>query len=110
MNKRVKKMWVAALRSGEYEQCRKVLRNGEGGFCCLGVLCDLYAKETGDSEGEAFDSIDNELAPCVTEWAGLADSNPILGSNLCATGHNDGWKNIKAKTFTKISNLIQRYL
>jgi hypothetical protein len=33
--------WVAKLRSGEYQQCQGVLKT-DSGFCCLGVLCDIY--------------------------------------------------------------------
>lgn len=39
MNIAVIERWVAALRSGEYSQTKRSLRN-ERGFCCLGVLCD----------------------------------------------------------------------
>lgn len=45
MNPIVKAKWVAALRSGEYEQGIGQLRLGNT-FCCLGVLCDIYAKES----------------------------------------------------------------
>lgn len=34
--------WIAALRSGEYMQCRSALGDSIGGYCCLGlagVLC-----------------------------------------------------------------------
>ena len=41
----IKQKWVAALRSGEYEQTDAVLRL-DSHYCCLGVLCDLYSKET----------------------------------------------------------------
>ena len=45
MNEQVKKMWLDALRSGDYTQGREVLHlvteDGEQQFCCLGVLCDL---------------------------------------------------------------------
>lgn len=46
MNESVKARWVAALRSGEYKQGRKELRRGDE-HCCLGVLCDLFARESG---------------------------------------------------------------
>ena len=44
MNPQVKEKWVNALRSGEYSQCDGKLRSADG-FCCLGVLCDLYSQE-----------------------------------------------------------------
>jgi hypothetical protein len=47
MNPEIKARWVAALRSGEYKQTRRKLRDNNGGHCCLGVLCDLFAKEGG---------------------------------------------------------------
>lgn len=43
--------WDAALRSGEYQQARGVLREErsncgpEGGYCCLGVLQDVADKD-----------------------------------------------------------------
>jgi hypothetical protein len=47
---RIKAEWVAALRSGRYNQGQSQLRylqeeDGSAKFCCLGVLCDLYARE-----------------------------------------------------------------
>ena len=41
MDSSLKQKWVRALRSGKYEQATGALRN-EDGFCCLGVLCDVY--------------------------------------------------------------------
>lgn len=35
---------MEALRSGEYPQTQGRLRDGNG-FCCLGVLVDLFLKE-----------------------------------------------------------------
>jgi hypothetical protein len=50
MKHEVKQKWCAALRSGEYRQGKGRLKRKERGveeFCCLGVLCDIYSKETG---------------------------------------------------------------
>lgn len=42
----VKAAWLEALRSGEYKQTREMLESPvDGGFCCLGVLCNLAEKE-----------------------------------------------------------------
>lgn len=37
----VKAQWVAALRSGEYQQGKLCLRNKDNCYCCLGVLANL---------------------------------------------------------------------
>ena len=36
--------WIKALRSGKYKQTQGDLRNFHG-YCCLGVYCDVQAKE-----------------------------------------------------------------
>lgn len=45
MKKDIKDKWIAALRSGEYDQTKGVLRReddeGRASYCCLGVLCEL---------------------------------------------------------------------
>jgi hypothetical protein len=89
MNPSVKAKWVAALRSGEYKQAVGRLRwKPSGGFCCMGVLCDLYHKETGKGSWEfqesdpkqvgqivggvyTFMGADGYAPPEVCEWAGL---------------------------------------
>lgn len=41
MKKEMLTKWLAALRSGEYQQCEMVLHRPDGldaGYCCLGVL------------------------------------------------------------------------
>jgi hypothetical protein len=40
MDPQIRARWVAALRSGKYEQTAGSLHD-ECGFCCLGVLCEL---------------------------------------------------------------------
>jgi len=109
VNKRVKKLWVEALRSGEYEQTTGRLRYMDA-FCCLGVLCDLYVKETGKIETEVYRFSEGVLPIDVADWSGFRESNPYIGKHL-AIDHNDGLGNkLTPKTFTQISNLIQRYL
>lgn len=80
------KRWVAALRSGEYKQVCSYLRTSDG-FCCMGVACDIYAKETGrgkweprndwqefqlDSDELALTS-ETELPHQVRRWLGLQE-------------------------------------
>ena len=45
MDAEVKAQWVEALRSGKYKQAKGVLHKVGGGYCCLGVLCDVLGKE-----------------------------------------------------------------
>lgn len=49
MKKEVMELWVAALRSGKYEQGREFLRSLDNKFCCLGVLCDVLKEPAAKS-------------------------------------------------------------
>jgi hypothetical protein len=76
---------IAALRSGNYPQGRKMLRAPEG-YCCLGVLTDVAIKADREVALSVGDYIDTatvwyerpELPPVVRDWYGLEDTNPIL--------------------------------
>src|SRR5262249_36155352 len=76
MNPAVKKLWVAALRSGDYVQGRGRLRNADYSFCCLGVLCNLHAQahpeiaKTQHSRSHYLNS-SIYLPEQVMAWAGL---------------------------------------
>jgi len=61
------KAWIAALRSGEYKQGRKVLRNEKDEYCCLGVACELAARAGVIPKAELV----------VAELVVAAGSNPI---------------------------------
>lgn len=83
MNADVKARWLAALRSGEYQQGQDALRlNGK--FCCLGVLCDLAAKDGVGKWDLSLhfndgDSVADDVpTDKVREWAGLDQVNPQL--------------------------------
>jgi len=82
--------WIEALRSGEYRQGLKSLRQssikgGSSRFCCLGVAVDVYAKSTGLSpwhqtpgrQWTAFD-MHSVLPKQIREWFGLIDSDPVV--------------------------------
>lgn len=106
MRKEVADKLTAALRSGEYKQgngylCK--LRTSpddvvEGQYCCLGVLVDIYMKET-NKDPDTFTSIqsyvqdEEETGLCrvyssgkdkyylpeeVQEWAGMITANGTL--------------------------------
>lgn len=114
MNKEIKQKWVKALRSGKYKQTRSKLKSTNGRFCCLGVLCDIYAKENGlrcsrhnDVAMGIFDSL--ELLPDeIKDWADV-DNDPILylkegTKTLTCLNDEDG------KSFKEIADLIEENL
>lgn len=90
MKTAIKNKWVKALRSGNYKQTTGALMkkrtDGKMGFCCLGVLCDIYIKEKNkkwDSDGSGGYELYNEggtLPEKVMKWAGLEDANPDVDS------------------------------
>jgi hypothetical protein len=82
MNKQVKKLWVKALRSGEYVQTTGRLRGKNNSFCCLGVLCNLHAQAHPETAKRQtlrgkYMGHDGVLPREVMNWAGL--SNAIGG-------------------------------
>lgn len=73
VNKDLIRRWVAALRSGEYQQGRHIL-HGTGRFCCLGVLCDIYG--LGETTEQRIRQVTSSVCrvynnPVLTEFAGL---------------------------------------
>lgn len=119
MDIRVKKIWVKALRSGDYKQGKHALKKDDC-FCCLGVLCDLYGKEKdqhwsneSNEEGErAF--MGNAKLPSrqVAEWSGISSDcfDPTIikigQRESSLAGHNDGG----LVNFEDIADAIERDL
>ena len=115
MKPEIKRKWLKALRSGEYKQARNKLNNGIG-MCCLGVLCDLHAKETRGEwvrDGRRLYSYlgnQDELPSQVMDWAGLSSPNPNAGEHSLAV-YNDGESGgVKRHDFKQIAELIKEHL
>jgi hypothetical protein len=106
MKRDIAKKWVAALRSGRYEQTKDWLYDGRG-YCCLGVL----AKELGfefkpgrsgvwKCEGQAED-----LPREVMKGAGMR--------SVSGKYHNDSefsslsYENDSGATFLEIADIIE---
>lgn len=120
MKPSVKQKWVKALRSGEYVQGKVFLvstsKRGDR-FCCLGVLCELHAKETGNAWEEEEDERElwylgreKLLPPAVVTWARLESEDPCINdsdNDLCQllSELNDA-----GYSFKKIAKLIEKYL
>jgi hypothetical protein len=105
MRKKVKQLWVDALRSGKYEQGRKVLCSLDNKYCCLGVLTEVYIEQMKKNRKKSKVSklhISNACHLCeqyrvegkcnathllpevVTKWAGLT-----TGQRMWAMSMND---------------------
>lgn len=111
-------MWIAALRSDEFSQGTGVLRNGNGDYCCLGVLCELHRREMDTSTAplwwQDYDEYvyldsDGGLPIAVREWAGLKRTSPpveIEGYTRTSLAElNDGGRN-----FLEIAATIEEML
>ena len=116
MNPQIKQKWVDALRSGEYQQTQRYLRTDDG-FCCLGVLCDLYGKENnvewnlvvaedGDRDYYEFQYKTGRIPLSVVEWAGVEDGNPRVDDEIGTLAN----LNDKGSTFEQIADLIEEHL
>lgn len=108
--RRIKK-FVKALRSGKYKQTVGALSK-DGGFCCLGVACELYRKDKSLKSPSIAalkwnDRYVGTLPPFVAEYYGFGHTNPELSNGTSAIGNNDN----KGKTFPEIADLFeQKYL
>jgi len=119
MRKDIADMWVSALRSGEYAQTKQFLRKG-GGFCCLGVLCDLHQRRTNAGEWKdhadgleaayvcSLDE-DNNSRTCLPEdvytWADCSPdpSDAAVGLPLAVLNDDHGY------TFDQLAEVIEKH-
>ena len=121
-NKANIRLWVDALRSGDYAQCHNALNDGKG-FCCLGVACEVAIRsgvdvlrgteEIGHSDDgtpktrATYDNNGGYPPSAVREWLGLPEANPRLsppdGGVTSAVFANDS----AAWTFARIADAIE---
>lgn len=123
MNPEVKAKWVAALRSGNYDQAMGSLKievSDTQLYCCLGVLCELAVEAGVIPPGERHEDQPNkhsyyflgedEFLPSeVMTWANLDSNNGIY----CPS--DDVWLNDQAltdlndngKSFNELADIIE---
>lgn len=125
MKPEIAQEWLKALRSGEYKQTKKNLHDTNG-YCCLGVLCDLAAKqgigEWSASDSNTFDFLGNgsDLPPAVQRWAGMCTAfgeitSMGLGANnfrVNLASLNDGYNRkdgtrFESLNFEEIADIIE---
>lgn len=110
MNPQVKEKWIEALRSGEYIQDVAHLRTNSG-YCCLGVLTDLYFKETGSPDeqwepacgGKYYwaKGLDTTPPTTVCFWADISQNTEDV---LIQMNDKEG------RSFSEIADYIQENL
>jgi hypothetical protein len=115
MNDNTRK-WVKALRSGEFEQGRGRLRDGDR-YCCLGVACELYRREHPDElDWEPHTPMTMAYnSPMTMAFAGEIVVLPVLVQNWLSlsdvTGGYDycslSLLNDEGRTFDEIATTIE---
>ena len=122
MNQRVKKLWVCALRSGEFKQGKGFLsKNGK--YCALGVLSVLAMLEgectySEDNGVGRFDNRRFRLSYNVMKWAGIAQEgerflNPQELGIVIKMRNKESTileLNDSGKKFSDIASIIEKYL
>lgn len=114
MNPKVKKLWVAALLSGDYKQGTGQLRDEDNNFCCLGVLCNIHAQLHPEFAAKQmyqteYGHQENLLPSIVQEWSGVDDY--IIGSHTHTLASiNDGELGYSRHSFKEIADYIQKNL
>jgi len=112
MKEKIKKLWLEALRSGEYKQSKDELKN-DNGYCCLGVLCDLHRKITKKKNNKwdkgKYLNADVDLPKEVMKWAKLDEINPTILINK-KDRRSLAELNDNGKSFKQIANFIEKHL
>ncbi len=120
-----RQLWLAALRSGEFRQCKNQLCDGEK-YCCLGVACEVFRLHepeqnmlkieptlTQNNDGRWKYSIGGHesggvLPDEVKAWLGMKTPDGFLGlrgkpvENLSAA-------NDEGQTFAQIAEIISSH-
>ena len=127
MNSQIKQKWIDALRSGKYPQAQSKLYSGDG-FCCLGVLCDIYANQVGDitwvkrdPNGRFdddkwdywyFDDQSEVLPECVSKWAELDENDPVVTKDIVGQDYLTTLASLndKGATFEDLAEVIEEQL
>ncbi len=103
MNADIKGKWLQALRGGKYKQRRHGLRE-DGGYCCLGVLCDIVAPDEWKPESWGEYSHAGEMLYPGAAVAGEAELREV------ATRHLMFMNDAEDESFATIADWIEANL
>lgn len=93
--------WTAALRSGDYLQGKHTLKTEADKYCCLGVACDLAAREG------VLDAFDQAATPVksVQDWLGLHDDcGTTTDGHEYGPAHDDDGDVSQAHALTELND------
>ena len=113
----IKEAWLKALRSGEYEQCRKFWRSRSGAptYCCLGLLLSINETEITDASARKLSAslLGSEILHEDQNWINRSseeikedeqnDSYSVM-QKLINMNDNEG------KNFTEIADWVEKNL
>jgi hypothetical protein len=111
MTPEFKSSWLAALRDGSHKQGHKALKDGCGGFCCLGVGLDLIDPD--GWHGEAQEIACRKLG---FGWKGFGPAEIYRVAKVlqidASEAHklaamNDGLDDYKVHSFDEIAAYIE---
>lgn len=109
----LRQKWLAALRSGKYEQAKGYLYNGTG-YCCLGVACVVAGLDPIEGKnGWQFETERHYLPESVRDALGLATSDGAYGSREGIHCLGSAEKDLpsdndnKGKTLEEIADIIE---
>jgi hypothetical protein len=106
------RLWMDALRSGEYAQGTGSLHDTVSNtFCCLGVACDVAFRNGVTIEAMVYDGdtdmcYDGEAAFLprkVIDWLGIESNNPRIGNH-----HAVEWNDSMHMSFSEIADILER--
>ncbi len=129
MKEEIKALWIAELNSGKIKQTKTHLGEIDGSRCCLGVLCDIAAREgiipepiqvdPNDYRLTYGDEVEKTIAVLprtVWRWAGLKKGGPSINKPVliknCASKedyetHSLTTLNDEGFTFEQIADVIE---
>jgi hypothetical protein len=100
----LKSKWVAALRSGKYEQCSGSLHR-DGGYCCLGVLWDISGNPWIDKDRGIAGFLDNNE---TFEKLFMREFGIPSKTSAKLADKNDGAAPQRRHSFAEIADYIEK--
>lgn len=119
MRSEIQEKYVTLLRSKVYTQGAQVMKNNSGCYCALGVLCELYRKETGHGEwkpggdeGEEFYisgmPVGEYVLPyAVREWAGIEEADPFITLGSGEVSRISSLNDNQELSFEEIADIVE---